>query len=803
MGALRLLFRAEFRRRWRSWLALATLIAVVGGVVLAAAAAGRRTESAFPRFAAAYGFDVGVYAMRPVPKLAKLPGVSSATDVVGPFSGQPTCDCTNPINPTDFEVLVVPPGGRPIYKLISGHLPDPSAPDQVLASFTLQQNDGVHLGTVIHVPFYSAAQAPAYDNAIGAPPRPDGPIVAFHVVGFEAAESEFPSGSSPSYDLYTTPAFASTVLPRTATGDLYIVRLRNGAAGVPQFSQQVSSLGAEAYSPNEVAASVQASIHPQAVGWWILALLAALVALAVVGQALVRQSIVESEDYPTMAAIGADRRQLLALGLARNVAVGLAGAAGAVVVATALSPLAPLGEARIAETSTGVTFDPPVLALGAFGTVLVVFGLGIWPALRATRPLRAGKRTGEPRPSAVVAVLAGLGAPPSAMIGVRNALERRSGGATVPVGAALIGTALAVAALCATGVFGASLSNLTATPRLYGAPFQLNISNPSGGPPPPALLASLEHNKAVSGIMKGFAAQVFVNKITVGAAVVTPIKGQVLLSTVSGHVPDGDGQIGLGATTMRQAGAHLGSVVRVTVSSPSGGRRTAPFRVVSQISFPVLSGLSLGTGSAFTTSGYENAACPPGPRRSACLRALSSEPAPGGFLVSFVPGPRGQAAISHYLDTYQSIAALVIAPTALVNFGEAVNFPLIFGAMLAVFGAATLVHLLVVSVSRRRREIGLLKALGFVNGQVAATVAWQATTVAVVGIVIGAPLGILIGRTMWSAFASNLGFVPVAIVQVWLLAALIAGVLVAANLLAALPALAARRYQAGQLLRTQ
>ena len=74
---------------------------------------------------------------------------------------------------------------------------------------------------------------------------------------------------------------------------------------------------------------------------------------------------------------------------------------------------------------------------------------------------------------------------------------------------------------------------------------------------------------------------------------------------------------------------------------------------------------------------------------------------------------------------------------------------------------------------------------------------------AVVGSSSASPLGILIGRAMWSAFASNLGFVPVAIVQGWLLAALIAGVLVAANLLAAWPALAARRFRAGQLLRTQ
>ena len=111
----------------------------------------------------------------------------------------------------------------------------------------------------------------------------------------------------------------------------------------------------------------------------------------------------------------------------------------------------------------------------------------------------------------------------------------------------------------------------------------------------------------------------------------------------------------------------------------------------------------------------------------------------GGVLASFVPGPQGQAAINRYLDTYRNTAALAIAPTSLINFGEAVNFPLIFGAMLAVFGAATLLHLLVVSVSRRRREFGILKVVGFVNGQVVSAVAWQATTLALIGIVIGVP----------------------------------------------------------------
>jgi ABC-type antimicrobial peptide transport system permease subunit len=140
----------------------------------------------------------------------------------------------------------------------------------------------------------------------------------------------------------------------------------------------------------------------------------------------------------------------------------------------------------------------------------------------------------------------------------------------------------------------------------------------------------------------------------------------------------------------------------------------------------------------------------------------------------------------------------------LVNFGEAVNFPLILGFVLAVFGVATLLHLLVVSVVRRRREMGLLKALGFVNAQVGATVLWQATTVALVGIVIGVPLGIVVGRVVWNTFATNLGAVPVAAVPGLTIAVLAIAVLVVANALAVIPAVtSARRRSVGQLLRTE
>ena len=343
----------------------------------------------------------------------------------------------------------------------------------------------MHLGSVIRVPFYAPSQTSAFESATGAEPKPHGPTVDLRVVGFEAAEFEFPSGGTPYYSLYATPAFAHSVLPRTPHFYLYFVKLRDGGAGLSRFDAAANSLSADGVlssgNLDAAAAAVAASIHPQAIGWWILAALAALVGLAVVGQALARQTFAESEDYLTMAALGATRRQLVALSMATNVLVGLVGAAGALGVATVLSPIAPLGEARMAESSSGFAFDALVLLLGALAIAAAVLLLSIWPALRAAHALRSDVRRVRSGSSAVVARFLAIGAPPSAVIGVRNALERRTDGATVPVWSALLGTVLAVMALCGTVVFGASLSHLTATPRLYGDTFALNIGDPSGG----------------------------------------------------------------------------------------------------------------------------------------------------------------------------------------------------------------------------------------------------------------------------------------------------------------------------------
>jgi hypothetical protein len=807
LGPVAFAFRAQVRSRWKSWLLIAVLVTVVGGFVLAASAAGWRTDAALPHFVATHGYDATVYtaADTAMPPRSALPEVTAITRVLGVDSGVPRCDCSRPLNPTEFSVIA-PAGGPQVWNLVAGHEPDPSDPYQVVASAYLEQAAGVHIGTVIHVPLYAASQTQAYNNASGAYPAPTGPTVAFHVVGLEASELDLPYGATPSYEVFTSRAFTKEVAPKAASGVVFLVRLRHGDTDLLRFNSQMNALTKGSIqgigSEDEEVASVESAIHPQAIGWWILAALAGLVGLAVVGQALARQSNVEAEEYPTLAALGTDRRQLFRLAMARTVVVGVVGAAGALVLAFLLSPMAPEGEARLVETSTGVTFDAHALLLGALATLVVVVALGIWPSVRAARLTRPDDRAAFTHPSATVARLAAVGAPPSALIGVRNALESKTGGANVPVGTALMGTVLAVTALCGTLVFGTSLTHLTTTPVLYGEGYQLNFTV-SPGMPNRALEASLIHNRAVTGLTRGLANPVSVGGTTLGAIAAQSIRGPLDFSVVSGTLPDGDGQVGLGTSTLRQLHAHVGSVVGMTVFTPSGGKRTEPFRVVSAVAFPVLGGeVGLGTGALFTIPGYLAAVCPAGSGRTRCQQEVL-DTSDGGILATVLAGPEGRAAVTHYLDSFRSIAALPAAPTSLINFGEAVNFPLIFGCLLAVFGAATLAHLMVVSVSRRSREIGLLKVLGFVNGQVVAAVGWQATTVALVGIVIGIPLGIIAGRGTWHAFASHLGVIPVSVVPVGLVGVLVVGVIVVANLLALGPAIVAARSKPGRLLRVQ
>jgi hypothetical protein len=332
MRAVWLVLVTGFRRQWRSLVLLGLLVAVGSGFVLASTAAGRRTDTAFPRYVASHGYDAIVYTVQPLPK--GLPGVAHVTPVQMPFYDQPL---------------------------------------------------------------------------------------------WVAAENEFSVGQGPTYDLYPGPAFAVATKGSPAL-TTYYVRLHHGQADLPRFEARTSRLaGTGVQDLDRSAATIATSIHPQAVGWLVLAALAGLAAIAVIGPALARQASAESADHPVLAALGLGPWQFAARVMLRTLVVAVAGAVGGIAVATLLSPLAPLGEARLAEPAPGLAFDAGVLIPGALATVAVVLLLGVVPALRAARARIAAGRAPLARPSAVAGAAAAAGVPPGAVIGVRRALERGRG----------------------------------------------------------------------------------------------------------------------------------------------------------------------------------------------------------------------------------------------------------------------------------------------------------------------------------------------------------------------------------------
>jgi ABC-type lipoprotein release transport system permease subunit len=97
----------------------------------------------------------------------------------------------------------------------------------------------------------------------------------------------------------------------------------------------------------------------------------------------------------------------------------------------------------------------------------------------------------------------------------------------------------------------------------------------------------------------------------------------------------------------------------------------------------------------------------------------------------------------------------------------------------------------------------LLKTVGFGRRQVGATIAWQATTLAVVGLVAGIPIGLLIGREVWRRAADNLGVATGSTMPT--LALVVTGVsaLVLVNVIAFVPGRAASRTRPAVALREE
>jgi hypothetical protein len=142
-------------------------------------------------------------------------------------------------------------------------------------------------------------------------------------------------------------------------------------------------------------------------------------------------------------------------------------------------------------------------------------------------------------------------------------------------------------------------------------------------------------------------------------------------------------------------------------------------------------------------------------------------------------------------------------PAEIVNYQSTGATPGLLAAGLAVGTIVALGLTLGASVRRRRRDLALLKTFGFTQNQLAAAVAWQASVAAFVGIVVGVPVGIALGRWLWDLFARDIYAVPLPTVPVGEVALVVVGTFILANLVAVIPGQMAARTPTALVLRAE
>src|SRR6266487_2088847 len=751
--------RSELRRRWRSLLVLALLVALATATVLAAVAGARRGESAFGRLWARTlpatatvlpnqpGFDwAKVRALPEVSALSKFP-------VTFGFALDCCAGASTGFPPADSEITRTLE--RPV--MLAGRLFDPRRVDEVLVTpkFVASYGRGVGDTLTLHLPSPQQVNA-GYDGSTG-PPR--GPIIVARIVGVGrtpwGVDADSPGQSG---GVLASPALFTHYRANImgTSGQTYInalVRLKGGAAAIPAFRADLARVTGR--SDIDVWNNLANFGGPtrKVTGYEAACLLAfALAALAaavfLVGQSVARYVSATVADLQVLRAVGMTPRQAVAAASAAPFPAAAAGTTAGFAGAVLASRWMPIGLASIVEPHPGLDVDWLVLGTGwAIFPLLVLAG----SAAAAAAALTAGRQQGIPRRSAVAVAAAGAGLPLPVVVGARFALEPGRGRSAVPVRPALVG---AVVGVLAAFTFSAGVSDAAANPARFGQTWQLGTFLGLNGQdfgPASRVLRAVAADRDVIGVDDARIGGAQAGQVSIESFTYAPVAGKrVPVVLTAGRMPAMPDEIALAPATARELHATTGSTVRL-----AGGATQRAVRVTGIAFVPAGPHNGYADGAWLTPAGYDRifagthyafkfhvaaVALRPGADVQAVARRLNAAAAAikGGGAFTFSP--------PFPLPEVQVIKDLELLPLAL-------------SAFLALLAIGAVGHALSIAVHRRRHDLAVLRALGMSRLQTRMVVATQASVLAVIGLVFGVPLGVALGRSIWRVVA---GFTPLA-----------------------------------------
>ena len=695
-----------------------------------------------------------------------------------------------------------------------GRLANPRRVNEFVVDSATAKSLGFHLGQV--VTFY------AYSNAKTALIESEGaqkfftkvkPDYRFHVklVGLGVIQAQNlmqdQVDASGSGIILFTPALTDRLVRCCVNTSLSAIQLRGGSQHEAAFAKELAAifpkgLPLELTQLSNVEAKAEQTIKPESLALGAFGLIAGLAALIIAGQVIFRRLRFNAIDGAVLRALGAGPRTTTIDGTLGIYGAVLAGSLLAVLVAAGLSPLAPLGPIR-PYIPHGVNFDWIVLGIGvaiimvSLGAVTVVAALRMAPQRTSTFENITSARGSR---AAHLAATANLSVP--VVTGIRFALEPGTGPNRVPVRSAILGTVFAVIIVISTVTFGASLHTLVSKPSLYGWnwTYEMNGGGGLGDIPAAGAAKLLNHNKYVAAWSGVYFGSLKIDGQSVPVMGATP-KAKVSPPIVTGHAFDRSNQVVLGEATLTLLHKKVGDTV--DVNSP--GAKSTTLRIVGTATMPTIgeegSHLEMGSGALLA---YQ--LIPPGQRN-----LFHVKPGPNAILIRVKAGANHTAALNSFRRILARLGGKsnggamqgVQRPAQIINYGTLGATPGVLGGALAVGAVIALGLTLVASVRRRRRDLALLKTLGFTRRQLANTIAWQSTIAVGLGTVVGVPLGIIIGRFLWDLFAREINAVPAPTVPALSVMLIIIGGLVLANVVAAIPGRIAARTPTSLMLRAE
>ena len=744
------------------------------GAAAAAAQAARRTASAYTRFSQEHRAWDAIYVNYPEDgsaivtpeEIRSIPGVLEAHEVLFDYAA---------IGPGTAWVL--DPSGRlgagdlAHARIVEGRWFDDTKANEVVIGVGLADSEALGVGDTFTLfspddldEFAAIRGDDVADRLAAAVPG-----LVMHVVGVAAAPGQLLTIGEVGVPLIQ---FSPAMAPfQTDDHSAVYVRLDDSST-TEAFARGLSALTddrgeSQVIFHGDLADALNRSLRPQVVALAALAIVLGLAAIVIGVQGVTRVLDRSSRDAAFLRSLGLTRADMTRVAMMEWTGVAVVAAVFAAIVATLASPLSPIGLARTAEPHRGIQLDRAVVV------ALVVPCIVVLVASAASRVARSSGSGGSPGPPRVPLLgHRGVVVP----VGVQGALDRGATNARVPVWSTVGAGSVAVAALVAVVVLGASLTQLLSSSDHYGLRWDVQLAQFTeesivrDGPP---VLAA---DARVEGLAIGFTDSAIISDAHSTLIAMDPIKGELRPPLVRGAYPRTADEVALGRRTMNRLGVGLGDVAQFDVDELEIETR---LRVVGEVLVPAQGPRGRLDEGVLVTYGW--------------LEQVVPEETPSVLFVKH----RADAEITDVVGDVVAVVqpsedpSLISPPTPsdIIDLRRARSMPTVFVAALVVVVAAVLSHTIGLSVRRRRRDMAILRALGLERRKLYGIAMVQATTLTTLAILVGIPLGIVSGRLAWNALARTIGSSLDAVVPVpWVLAVIPLGALMLGLALAIRPA---------------